>query len=94
MSIPVPAGMEITPEDMDRGEVEVLATLSINEDGTELTLKSLDGLPIEEMEDDMEGEEMEGEEGGEMEVEMEVMPTEEETIGEFVRGQLAKRKKK
>ncbi len=94
MSIPVPAGMEITPEDMDRGEVEVLATLSINEDGTELTLKSLDGLPIEEMEDEMEGEEMEGEEGGEMEVEMEVMPTEEETIGEFVRGQLAKRKKK
>ena len=92
MSILVPAGMEITPEDMDRGEVEVLATLSISEDGTELTLKSLDGLPIEEMEEDMEDEEME--EGGEMEVEMEEMPTEEETIGEFVRGQLANRKKK
>jgi hypothetical protein len=89
MNITVPAGMEITPEDMDRGEVEVLAAFSISEDGTELTLKSIDGIPVEDMEEeeDMEEGEMEGE------MEAEGMPTEEETIGDFVRGQLAKRGK-
>lgn len=87
MTISIPEGMEITPEDMDRGEVEVLAAFSIEEDGMKLTLKTIDGLPIEmEMEEDEE--EMEEEE---MEAETEVMPTEEETIGEFVRGQLAQR---
>jgi hypothetical protein len=86
MNIPVPAGMEITPEDMDRGEVEVLATFSVDEDGMELTLKSIDGMPVEEMEE----EETEMEEG-EIEMEAEGMPTEEETIGDFVRGQLANR---
>lgn len=81
--------MEITPEDMDRGEVEVLAAFSIEEDGMKLTLKTIDGMPVEmEMEED-EDEDME--EGEEMEEETETMPTEEETIGEFVRGQLAQR---
>ena len=79
--------MEITPEDMDRGEVEVLASFSIGEDGMELTLKSIDGMPIEEEMDEEEDEEME--EGEEMATEE--MPTEEETIGDFVRGQLAGR---
>jgi hypothetical protein len=88
MNIPVPAGMEITPEDMDRGEVEVLATFSVDEDGMELTLKSIDGMPVEEMEE--EETEMEEEE---TEMEAEGMPTEEETIGDFVRGQLANRGK-
>lgn len=84
--------MEITPEDMDRGEVEVLAAFSIEEDGMKLTLKTIDGLPVEmEMEEE---EEPEMEEGEEMETETETMPTEEETIGEFVRGQLAKRGRK
>jgi hypothetical protein len=90
MDITVPAGMEITPEDMDRGEVEVLAAFSINEDGTELTLKSIDGIPVEDMEEEEDMEEGEMEEG-EAEMEAEGMPTEEETIGDFVRGQLAKR---
>lgn len=87
MTISIPEGMEITPEDMDRGEVEVLAAFSIEEDGMKLTLKTIDGLPVEmEMEED-EDEDME--EGEEMETE--TMPTEEETIGDFVRGQLAQR---
>ena len=73
--------MEITPEDMDRGEVEVLAAFSIEEDGMKLTLKTIDGMPIE-MEMEEEDEEME---------EGEEMATEEETIGDFVRGQLAGR---
>jgi hypothetical protein len=90
MNIPVPAGMEITPEDMDRGEVEVLATFSVDEDGIELTLKSIDGMPVEEMEEEEDMEEGEMEEG-EIEMEAEGMPTEEETIGDFVRGQLANR---
>ena len=94
MTISVPEGMDITPEDMDRGEVEVLAAFSIEEDGMKLSLKSIDGIPVE-MEEEMEDEEMEEEAPkGEMEVEMEVMPTKEETIGEYVRGQLAKRGKK
>jgi hypothetical protein len=84
MTISIPSGMEITPEDMDRGEVEVLAAFSIGEDGMELTLKTIDGLPIEE-------EEMDEDEDMEEEVETETMPTEEETIGDFVRGQLAQR---
>lgn len=86
MTINIPDGMDITPEDMERGEVEVLAAFSINEDGTELTLKTIDGMPVEdEMEE--EEEDMEEEEGEEMEGE--AMPTKEETIGDFVRGQLA-----
>ena len=87
MTISIPEGMEITPEDMDRGEVEVLASFSIGEDGMELTLKSIDGMPIEAEMDDEEMDDME--EGEEMATEM--MPTEEETIGYFVRGQLAER---
>lgn len=85
MTITIPEGMEITPEDMDRGEIEVLAAFSIDEDGMKLTLKTIDGMPIEaEMEEEEEMEE--GEEG-----ETEAMPTEEETIGQFVRGQLSQR---
>lgn len=86
MTISIPEGMEITPEDMDRGEVEVLAAFSIEEDGMKLTLKTIDGMPIE-MEMEEEDEEME--EGEDMATEE--MPTEEETIGDFVRGQLAGR---
>ena len=92
MKINIPDGLDITPEDMKRKEIEALATFEINEEDGELTLTSIDGVPVmdEEMEDEMEGEE----EGEEMEAETEggEMPTQEETIGEFVRGQLAKRK--
>lgn len=84
MTITIPEGMEITPEDMDRGEIEVLAAFSIDEDGMELTLKTIDGMPIEAEMEEEEGEEME-------EGETEAMPTEEETIGQFVRGQLSER---
>lgn len=87
MTISIPEGMEITPEDMDRGEVEVLAAFSIEEDGTKLSLKTIDGLPIEV---EIEEEEDEDMEEGE-EIETEELPTEEETIGQFVRGQLAQR---
>jgi hypothetical protein len=86
MTITIPEGMEITPEDMDRGEIEVLAAFSIDEDGMELTLKTIDGMPIEAEMEEEEEEMEEGEEG-----ETEAMPTEEETIGQFVRGQLSQR---
>jgi hypothetical protein len=84
MTINIPDGMDITPEDMERGEIEVLAAFSIGEDGTKLTLKTIDGMPIEEEMEEEEEDMEEAEEG-----EMEEMPTEEETIGDFVRGQLA-----
>lgn len=88
MTINVPEGMDITPEDMKRGEVEVLAAFSIEEDGTKLSLKTIDGMPVEaEKEEEGEGEDME-EEGGKMEKGGN-MPSKEETIGDFVRGQLA-----
>lgn len=89
--INIPEGLDITPEDMKRKEIEALATFEIDEEEGKLKLISIDGVPVMDEEDDMDEEEME--EGEEMEEEGEGMPTEEETIGEFVRGQLAKRGK-
>jgi hypothetical protein len=86
MNILIPPGLDITPDDIERGEIESLAVFAIDDEAGTLTLKSIDGVAVEPEDEGMETEEAMTEEAA-------PVPTEQETIGDFVRGEMAKRKK-
>ena len=72
-AIQIPEGLEVDPESET---YEGLATFTLGGDGT-MTLTAIDGLEVGEPAESEETEKPEG------------VPSEEDTIGSFVKGQLA-----
>jgi hypothetical protein len=76
MTIKIPAGMEPSPEDVERGTIEEIAVFSINAEEGTLTLKSVGDFQITE-----EGENEETTDEG-----TSTVPSEDETLEEFMGG--------
>lgn len=72
MTIPIPAGMEPTPQDVERGTIEEIAVFSINAEEGTLTLLEVAGFEVTK--------------AAEEEAMGETIPSEEETLEQFVEG--------
>jgi hypothetical protein len=78
MTIKIPMGMELSPQDVDRGTIEEISTWSVNQEDGTLTLVDLAGFDPAGEAEATEGKTTEG-----------AIPSEDETLEQFVNGVLS-----